>query len=68
MAVRVKYRAMDLSAGEHEVFALADAYEVLEDNTVILYSQDHEARTKRRIGAVHRDRWESVQVLENSNA
>ena len=72
MAIRVKYRRTEISEGEHETFDRADAYEISEDNTVLLYEhwtdEDTGKAKKSQVGAIHPDRWESVIVVERAEA
>lgn len=72
MPVRVKYRRTELSEGEHETFERANAYEIADDNTILLYERwlDEESgkRKKVQVGAVSPLHWESVVVVERAGA
>lgn len=75
MAVRVRYRANELSEGVVEDILEANNFRVHEDNTLELREtwavkgKDGKRRSRCRVvGEVHRDRWDSVVVLETSDA
>ena len=75
MAVRVRYRANDLSEGAVEEILEANSFHVHEDNTLelretwVVIDKDGQRRTRCRVvGEVHRDRWDSVVVLETADA
>lgn len=67
MTVRVRYRANDLSEGVVEEIPWANQWEVLADDTLILldvYDDDDGKKRKRKVGSVHRERWDSVVVID----
>jgi hypothetical protein len=73
MAVRVRYRASELSEGVVEEILEANAFLIHEDNTLELreswVEEDKDGRRRSRskvVGEVHRDRWDSVVVLETA--
>lgn len=75
MAVRLRYRANELSEGVVEDILEANNFHVHEDNTLelretwALKGKDGKRRSRYRVvGEVHRDRWDSIVVLETSDA
>jgi hypothetical protein len=75
MTVRVRYRANDLSEGAVEEILEANSFHVHEDNTLELREtwvvKDKNGQRGQRysvVGEVHRDRWDSVVVLETADA
>ena len=75
MAVRVRYRANDLSEGAVEEILEANTFLIHEDDTLelretwVVKDKDGQRRERFRVvGEVHRDRWDSVVVLETADA
>jgi hypothetical protein len=75
MAVRVRYRANDLSEGVVETFHEANAFHIHEDNTLELRESwvekgnDGKRRSWYRVvGEIHHDRWDSVVLLDTADA
>ena len=75
MAVRVRYRANDLSEGAVEEILEANNFYVHEDNTLelretwVVKDKDGQRRQKCRVvGEIHPNRWDSVVVLESADA
>ena len=75
MTVRVRYRSNELSEGVVEDILEANSFHVHEDNSLELRetwfvkSKDGKRRSRcRLVGEVHRDRWDSVIVLETADA
>ena len=75
MAVRVRYRANELSEGVVEDILEANSFRIHEDNTLslrktwVVKCKDGKRRSKCKVvGEVHRDRWDSVVVLETAVA
>jgi hypothetical protein len=75
MAVRVRYRANDLSEGVVETIDEANAFHIHEDNTLELRESWDETRSDGTtvtrymvVGEIHRDRWDSVVVLDHADA
>jgi len=73
MAVRIRYRANELSEGIVEEIHEANAFHVHEDNTLELREtstvKDNEGKRRTRtrvVGEVHPDRWDSIVLLENA--
>jgi hypothetical protein len=75
MAVRVRYRANDLSEGVVETIDEANAFHIYDDNTLELRESWDDSRgdgtTVTRymvVGEIPRDRWDSVVVLDHADA
>ena len=75
MVVRVRYRANELSEGVVEDILEANTFHVHEDNTLelretwVVKGKDGKRRSRCKVvGEVHRDRWDSVVVLETAGA
>ncbi len=71
MPVRVRYRANELSEGVVEDIVEANTFLIHDDNTLelreswVVKGKDGKRRSRSKVvGEVHRDRWDSVVVLE----
>jgi hypothetical protein len=70
MTIIVRYRANDLSEGLVDTIEGANEYEILEDNTLLLKFVYYKGNKRffRRVGHIHRDRWDSVFAGEISSS
>lgn len=65
MAVRVRYKANDLSEGAVEVIPEANDYRILPDNSLELryvYEDEDDKRKFHAVGTIHPDRWDAVVI------
>ena len=59
MGVLIRFRSTDLNSGPLVHYQEATSYAVMRDNTIELLDG------ARNVGAVHSDRWDSVEIVEN---
>jgi len=62
MPIRVRYARTELTESESEIIHDVDQFEIMEDNTIILYRVIASGK-RRKVGIIHRERWESVVDL-----
>jgi hypothetical protein len=60
MGVLIRFRSTDLNSGPLVHYEEATSYAVMADNTVELLDG------ARNVGAVHSDRWDSVEVVDQT--